>query len=284
MNEKELKKLLASGETAHVEFKEIPAESFYKTISAFANTKGGTLLLGADKKGNITGIDSSSRFLEDLTNRIVNKISIYPDIETIDIKGKRIIAVKVVRSTYPVSYEGRYYERVGNTTREMNPQKLQVLLLRDKPWDSITGDFSLKEIDSETVHLFTRLAVKKNRLTDISLNEAQEVVFKKLELVVDRKLTNGVVLLFGNNPQKYFTNLCVRIGRFKTETTIIDDKWVKGNLFQQFEETINILKQHIGVRYEIKGIQREDIWDYPIPAIREALLNALIHRDYFNLN
>lgn len=99
----------------------------------------------------------------------------------------------------------------------------------------------------------------------------------------DGKLTNGAMLLFGKNPLKHFVNLCVRIGRFKTETTIIDDKWAKGNLFQQFEETLNIIKQFIGVRYEIKDIERKDIWDYPIPAIREAVLNALIHRDYFNV-
>lgn len=97
------------------------------------------------------------------------------------------------------------------------------------------------------------------------------------------KLTNGAILLFGKNPQEHFTNLCVRIGRFKTESMIIDDKWVRGNLFNQFEETLNILRQYISVRYEIKAFQREDIWDYPIPALREAVLNAIIHRDYFNI-
>ncbi|MDI6890684.1 MAG: helix-turn-helix domain-containing protein [Thermodesulfovibrionales bacterium] len=283
MNEKELKKLLASGETETVEFKEIINDSFYKTLSAFANAKGGIIILGADIKGNIKGIEPSSRFLEDLTNRIVNKMSIYPNIETIDIKGKRVIAVKVARSSYPVSYEGRYYERVGNTTREMNTEKLKMLLLKGKCWDSIKGGFSLDEIDNETVRRFIRFAVEKNRLTDVSLNESPEVVLKKLELLTDKKLTNGAILLFGKNPQRHFVNLCVRVGRFKTETTIIDDKWAKGNLFQQFEDTLNILKQYISVRYEIKGVEREDIWDYPIPTFREAVLNALIHRDYFDM-
>lgn len=283
MNEKELKRLLTAGETETVEFKESLNESFYKNISVFANTKGGMLILGADKKGNIKGIESSSRFLEDLTNRIVNKLSIYPDFETIDIKGKRIIVIKIIRSVYPVSYEGRYYERVGNTTREINPEKFKALLLRGKPWDSLTRDYSLKEIDPETVSRFIRLAVEKNRLANISLNESPKVVLEKLELLADKKMTNGAVILFGKNPQKHFVNLCIRIGRFKTETVIIDDKWVKGNLFQQFEETLNVLKQFISVRYEIKDIQREDIWDYPIPALREAVLNALIHRDYFNI-
>lgn len=283
MNEKELEAILAGGETEVVEFKENLNDSFYKNIAAFANAGGGFILLGIDKNGKIKGIESSSRFLEDLTNRIVNKLAVYPGIETHDTEGKRVIAVKVSRSGYPVSYEGRYYERVGNTTREMMPDKLRILFSRGKPWDSLHGEFSLKEIDVETVRRFVDLAVGTNRLSDVSLKESPEMLLEKLDLLPEGKPTNGAVLLFGKNPQKYFINLCVRIGRFKTETTIIDDKWLKGNLFQQFEETIAALKQLISVRYEIKGIQREDIWDYPIPVLREAVLNALIHRDYFNI-
>lgn len=283
MNQDELKNILTSGETETIEFKESPTKAFYKTISAFANVRGGMILLGIDRKGNITGVDSSSEFLTDLTNRVVHKLSIYPDIEIVDIDKKRVIAVKVTHPGYPVSYEGRYYERVGNTTREMSSQKLRAFMLSSLPWDSITGDFSFDEINPDTVYLFVRQAVAKKRLSDLSLDESPETVLKKLELISDGKLTNGAVLLFGKNPQKYFINHCVRIGRFKTETTIIDDKWARGNLFNQFEETLNVLKQHIAVRYEIKDFQREDIWDYPIPALREAVLNALIHRDYFNV-
>ncbi len=283
MSEGEVVKLITSGETERVEFKESPNEAFYETISGFANTKGGIILLGVNKKGNIVGIESSTKFLDNLTNRIVDKLSLYPEIETMDIEDKRVIAVKVARSGYPVSYEGRHYERVGSTTRKMSPERLRVLLLRGKTWDSLTSDFPSEQPDIETIRRFVRLAVEKNRLTDVSLDEPPEVVLEKLGLVADEKLTNGAILLFGKNPQKHFTNLCVRIGRFKTETTIIDDKWVRGNLFQQFDQTLNILRQHIGVRYEIKEIEREDIWDYPIPALREAVLNALIHRDCFNI-
>jgi ATP-dependent DNA helicase RecG len=283
MNEKELKKLLGSGETECIEFKETSSESIYKTISAFANTSGGTIILGIDDKGNVKGVETSTEFLENLTNKIVDMLSIYPDIKTIEIDKKRVIILKIHRPGYPVSYKGHYYERVGNTTRKMSPQRLRAFMLNNLPWDSITGDFSFDEIDSETVNLFVRHAVAKKRLADISLNEEPKTVLKKLGFLLENKLTNGAILLFGKNPQKHFINLCVRIGRFKSETTIIDDKWAKGNLFQQFEETLNIIKQHISVRYEIKGIQREDIWDYPIEALREALLNALTHRDYFNI-
>jgi len=283
MNTREFNKLVASGETERVEFKEEANEHFYKTVSALANTKGGIILLGVDKNGRPRGVESSGKLLEDLTNRIVNKLSVYPEIETMDMEVKRVLAFKVARTAYPVSYEGRYYERVGNTTREMSPQKLRAFMLSSLPWDSITNDFSFDEIDTESVGHFIRLAVAKNRLTDVSLDDPPFMTLEKLELISGGKLTNGAVLLFGKNPQKHFINHCVRIGRFKTETIIIDDKWAKGNLFEQFEETLNVLKQYIAVRYEIIGIQREDIWDYPIPALREAVLNSLIHRDYFNI-
>ncbi|MEF3245334.1 MAG: helix-turn-helix domain-containing protein [Caldisericaceae bacterium] len=280
---KNLKKIINFGETEIIEFKEKLNESLFKTISAFANTHGGEIILGVDKKGNIAGIDQSTKFLEDLTNRIVNKLSIYPEIKTMDLKGKRVVIIKVNRSSYPVSYEGRYYERVGNTTREMNLQKLKVFLLNSTTWDSLTNDYLFDEIDTETVERFIHLAVDKKRLATESLKDSPLLALQKLNLIINGKLTNAAIMLFGKDPQKYFINLCVRIGRFKTETTIIDDKWVKGNLFKQFEETISIIRQHISVRYEIKDFQREDIWDYPIPAIREAVLNALIHRDYSNI-
>lgn len=283
MNEKELKRLLVSEETETVEFKETSNEGFYKSISAFANTRGGIILLGIGKKGDVEGVESSSRFLEDLTNRMVNKLSVYPEVETMDIKGKRVIAVKIARQGFLVSYERRYYERVGNTTREMSPEKLRAVLLRGSPWDSIPGDFSFDEIDIDTVNRFVHQAVTKKRLTESAIEESPETVLEKLEFISDGKLTNGAILLFGKNPQKYFINHCIRIGRLKTETIIINDKWAKGNLFWQLEETLNILKQYIAVRYEITGFQREDIWDYPIPALREVVLNAIIHRDYFNV-
>ncbi|HRD02588.1 MAG TPA: helix-turn-helix domain-containing protein [Candidatus Saccharicenans sp.] len=279
----ELKRLLQTGETETVEFKEKLNDSFYQTISALANTKGGTIVLGASDKNKITGIEKSGEFLADLTNRIINKLSIYPDINTLDINHQRVLIINVARSSYPVSYEGKYYERVGNTTRLMSHKKLQVFMQARNTWDAIPGEFSPQEIDRETVEEFVQLAIQNKRLSEISAKDSVEIVLRKLGLLVDGKLTNGAILLFGKDPQKYFINLSARIGRLKDDITIIDDKWARGNLFRQFNETMSIIRQDISVRYEIKEIQRKDIWDYPLTAIREAVLNALIHRDYFNI-
>ena len=132
MNEKELKRLLILGETETLEFKESLCEGFYKTIAAFANTRGGIVLLGVDNENKIKGVDSSSKFLEELTNNIINKLSISPDIEIINIQRRRILAFKIIKSGFLVSYKSRYYERFGNTTREINKGKLQALLSKSK--------------------------------------------------------------------------------------------------------------------------------------------------------
>src|SRR3989338_6088567 len=142
-----LTKLLAEGESKTVEFKEIPNENLFKALSAFANTSGGTAIVGVGKDGSIKGITISTDLLDDLTNRIVNKLSIYPEIGTVNVAGKRLITIGVAHATYPVSYEGRYYERVGSTTREISEVKLRALFLKGKPWDAILGDYSFDEID-----------------------------------------------------------------------------------------------------------------------------------------
>lgn len=86
------------------------------------------------------------------------------------------------------------------------------------------------------------------------------------------KINNAGMLLFGKNPQKYFDYARVRVVRLKDNITIIGDRWIEGNLFNQFRETEEAIKNLITVRYEIKGFEREDIWDYPLEAIREAML------------
>ena len=90
--------------------------------------------------------------------------------------------------------------------------------------------------------------------------------------------------MFGKDPQKYFLNAVLRVVRLKNEATIIGDRLITGNLFKQVVEGETAIKNFLNVRYEIKGLERREIWDYPLPAIREALINAIIHRDYFKWN
>jgi len=279
--------ILKGTENSTVEFKEKINESIFTNVSAFANKDGGIIYIGISDKKEIKGFEYTNSMLGDLTNKIVNLLGVHPKkIDCIKINKKDVLQIEIKKNTLPVSYKGKYYTRVGNTTREMQGEELRSFFIKDTNWDGLTGDYSLDEIDPEAVRKFIRMASRNGRLKTADENKDIKTIFKKLKLIINGKLTNAAIMLFGNDPQKYFINALVRVGRFKDETTIIGDRRIEGNLFKQIEEAEEAIKNFINVRYEITGEQltRKNIWDYPLEAIREALLNSVIHRDYFKYN
>ncbi len=138
----------------------------------------------------------------------------------------------------------------------------------------------------ETIKMFISLA--ENRLPLIKDIKSADELLKKLNLYTkEGKLTRGAVLLFGKKPQFYFPSAYTKVGRFKAPTDILDTVIVEGDLFQQLYGTIEAIKKHISVKFDtsvkdfsLEGFARRDIWEYPLDAIREAVINALIHRDY----
>jgi len=268
-------------ESHTTEYKSSWRDGYLKIICAFANTEGGQLIIGVDDKGKVIGIKNAKKLLEDLPNKIRNKLRITP-LVTVERKNrKEIIYIKISPSFVPVSYDGKYYVRSGSTTQEVKDNELIQFLLKktDRTWDSLTSEASFSDIETSAVEKFKSLA--KDRIPSVSKLDSTEKIFVNLELIADNKeMTNAAILLFGENPQKFFISAKTRIGRFKTSTDIIDTVIAEGNLFKQLERVIEAIKKHLNVRFEIKGIQRQDVWDYPIEAIREAVINALIHKDY----
>ena len=272
-------------ETHNVEYKEKFTDRVLEDLCAFANTKGGTLYIGISDKGKIVGIDINSETIRAITEKITSKLGIHPEIEVERKNKKKIIKIFVKPSLIPISLNGRYYERVGNTTREMRQERMKEFLLKGTNWDGLINEkASFNEIDKETVKLFIRMAKDKGRLTIFAEDTDLKTVFEHLKLSVKGKLTNAAIILFGEDPQDYFINAVLRIVRLKNQTTIIGDRFITGNLFKQVFEGEEVIKNFISVRYEVKKLVREEVWEYPLAAIREALINSLIHRDYFKSN
>jgi ATP-dependent DNA helicase RecG len=289
----DLETLILAGESERTEFKAQWSYTTLETLAAFANGRGGTLLVGVDDDGRVIGWQGNEQDLRATTDRIADALRIQPSLEVRVLNGERVLVIEVSPSGTPIAYRGRYYRRIGNTTRQTPPEELGRLFIEKwgVTWDSVTGDYSVDEIDSDTVRQFARLS--KPRLPYVSEDEAPESLLRKLDLLVDGKLTRGAVLLFGKEPQRHFLMAQVHMGRFKTGITILDDKLIRGNLFRQLEQVMQLFRQYLQVRYEIPGemgettspleaLQRREIWDYPLEALREAVINALIHRDYFD--
>ncbi len=273
-------RILKEGEGTTVEFKESVRENGFKTVSAFSNTSGGTLFCGVSDKGDIVGFDCSEKSVRTITNKIMDKMGIHPSISCFEFEGKKILRIHVKKSPNPISYNGKYYKRVGNTTTGILGDELRDFFLKGSNWDGLTNDYSLDEIDEESVRRFIRRAVQKGRLAADDTADLSEILLK-INLLVEGKLTNAAIVLFGKDPQKYFTNALVRVLKFKNEVSV-SDRRIAGNLFRQAEEAEEAIKNSLNVKFEIKGkLTRDEIWDYPLEAIREALINSIVHRDYF---
>jgi ATP-dependent DNA helicase RecG len=270
-------------ETENMEFKEKWTDDSLKTICAFANTSGGELIIGISDEGEIVGVKDIEKLIRDLPNKIRDKLKITPSISVEEKEGRKILHIKIFPSTIPVSYEGKFYVRSGSTTQELKDTELAYFLLEKmgKTWDSFSSGFDISEIDFSTIEMFKNLA--KNRIPSIKEFDSVEKIFLNLKLFDENeKITNAGILLFGKEPQKKFISATVRVGRFKNSTHIVDTVVIEGNLFKQVEEVMNAIKKHLNVGFEIKGVARQDVWDYPLGALREAVINALIHRDYLS--
>ena len=269
-------------ENLNTEYKSSFNDAVIETLSAFANTKGGQVWVGVNDAGVpipgfVIGTESIQQYLNEIKNK--TRPSIIPDAEIFTINGKDVLVFSIDEFPIkPVSFKGRYFKRVKNSNHQLSPQEISDLLLQSLQisWDSYPYKHATyKELDEEKIIRFIKRVNEGGRFF---LPAEPEVALAKLKMISDHLVSHAAMILFSK--ENLFYN--VHVGRFKDPSLIIDDKMITGNLFDVAEETIRFILSHLKVAFEITGetTQRTEIFEYPIPAIRELILNALIHRDY----
>lgn len=273
-------------ESQTMELKEAWRDECLKTVCAFANTDGGTLCIGVDDHGRIVGLEKAKKLMDDLPNKVMNCFGLFVGIYLRQEEEGIYIEMNVPRSSIPVSYHGKYYVRCGSTTQELSGGQLQQLILKANhmTWDEVLlPEASWEGIDQEAVRLFVRRAVEFNRLPlDVVENDVREL-FERLNLSRQGVLTRAAVLLFFQRPTNYNILAVCKIGRFrgKSHTDLITDDVVEGPLFRMPERIMELLfSKYLNRNYTYSGLQRIEMLEYPEVALREAVLNAVIHRDY----
>lgn len=271
-------------EQQNIEFKLNWHEEHLKWICGFANAIGGVIFIGKDDHGNVIGIDDYKKLMEDLPNKIKNAMGISADVNLHSQEGKIFIEIVVQPYTVAISLRGRYYFRRGSTNQRLTGPSLNEFLLKKsgKTWDDVIETrASFADIDEKAVKIFLSSAQNAGRLPE---NDGLAIpeLFEKLRLSENGQIKRAAIILFGKDPGKFYPNTFVKIGRFKlNDADIIFQEVEEGNLIFLLQAVLNQLNHKFLIRsITFEGMNRLEKGEYPLAALREMLLNALVHRNY----
>ena len=274
------------GEKHIIEYKRQWDDKWLKWLCGFANADGGTLYIGISDKQHIIGVDNSKKLMEDIPNKIVSKLGIYPDVRLLEEDGKEIIEIEVAPSQESVLLDGVLYKRVGATNQIVKGQALKDFYARklNATWDSrIIRGATLDDIDPEAIKYFLRKGIDKGRLPKESVDDSVEKVLKNLEVMTDDDdLTLAALLLFGKNPQHYCLNARIKIGRFgHSQAALMNQDLIDGDLIRMADHVMEALDAKYLIRpIHYEGMQRREPLELPEDGLREILYNLEIHKDY----
>lgn len=277
-------------ESTNIDFKEFleksRPKSWLKTVSAFANTKGGTILYGVrDDDREPIGLDNIAEVSSKVSELINSKISPVPryELNPFEDNGKNFLAVNVGDGPEPPYYytsDGRKtaYIRLGDQSLEAPDHILKALILKgqNKTYDAIASEYKLEYVS------FTLLDATLKEEAGLIINRERDYLSFNL-VNVDGYVTNAGLLLSDQGLIKHSKIVCTKWKgkvRGSVEGDAEDDKEYTGSIISLLSNAETFIKNNSKTSWKINGMHREEFEDYPTKAIREALVNAIIHRDY----
>lgn len=292
---KDLQRCIKKSEGPSLEFKRSTGElkEALQTLCAFLNGNGGTLIFGVTPKGAIEGQQVSDKTLRDITqalDKFEPSINISPHLLKID-KEKSVIIFQVEGKSIsiPFVYDGRPYERVSSSTRKMPKTRYEQLLIdrmhKTRRWENLPAiDATIKDIDQDEVFRIIRIAESLGRFhSPIGRNVLD--ILRRLQLCNQNgQIYQGAVVLFGEDFLPNYPQCELRMARFRgtDKTEFLDQKNVRAPAFKLLEEAEIFCQRHFPLPAKIVPTQMRRLEKPLIPpeAMREILVNALIHRDY----
>ena len=261
-------------ESERIEYKSQMIDDIYKEVIAFANTEGGVIYLGIDDQGNLVGIDNVDETYSRLTNGIRDAIA--PDVTMFVryvLQDNKVIRIEVNEGSYKPYYlkskgikPSGVYVRQGASSVQASPNQIRQMI-KDSDEDifeeirSLEQNLTFDAAKAAFQRYGVEFSAEKYRALGITRND----VYTNLALLIsDQCLHTTKIAVFND----------------ESCTEFRDSKEFSGSVFKQFEDSVNYLALCNKTVSTIKGVVRTDKQDYPAEAIREALLNALVHRDY----
>ena len=273
-------------ENQNLEYKENFSDEVIKTIVAMSNASGGKVIVGVKDNQNVSGIELNKENRANWLNQIKNKTYPYVlPIVTIEKRNNKNIAIFTVKESpfKPISFKNRYYLRRNNSNQILSFSDSFILYLETQhlSWDKII-DQKLKISDLSEAKILKFVEKVKNNgfySQDDPLN-----VLKKMQLITDGGITYAAKLLFWPESFKDYYIHLVKFLRDDSREEVIEDLYLRVDPISQVEKIMVFFKRNI--RQSIKKnpaevkLTHDIIWEYPLDAIRELIINLIVHRNY----
>lgn len=298
MNLAKLKRMVKN-ENIQTEFKSTTGElrQACQTLCAFLNDQGGWVFLGVKNDGRLIGQMVTDATCQEIANELRKfepPVSI--EISYIPIAGEKfVIAMEASPGNHiPYIYDGRPYYRLESSTSVM-PQHLyeQLIVKRGQlnhAWEEFLADaYTIEDLDHDEIRKTIKQGIVAGRIPDDAINESIPDILSSLDLLKNGKLKNAAVVLFAKKVTPLYSQCMIKMARFRglDETQdFIDNQQFYGNAFKMMEEANNFMRRHLSIAsfYQADSFVRIDKPTLPVLAVREAMINAIVHRDYSQLS
>ncbi len=271
-------------ESQNIEWKSNWRDEYLQWICGYANAQGGKLYIGCDDNGKVIGLSNAKKLMEDIPNKVRDAMGIVVGVNLLEKDNKEYIEIDV--SSYPmgISCKGIYYYRSGSTRQILTGPALESFLMRKRgaTWDNVPiPAFTMNDIDDDAITKFKKLATKKGRIETSLLDEPKEVLVEKLHLKNGDYLTNAAMLLFSKDPERYQLGAYIKIGYFENDADLLYQDEIHGSILEQIDKAIELIYlKYMRAKITYEGIQRIERYFVPEAALREALINAVCHKQY----
>ena len=271
-------------EKQNIEWKETWKEDYLKWICGFANAQGGKIYIGKNDDGTVTGITNAKKLLEDIPNKVRDVLGIIVDVNLYSEENKDYLEIVTLPSSYPVNYKGEYHYRSGSTKQLLKGASLTQFLFEKTgiTWDSIPLDnLSADDFWRDSFDIFRKQAILSKRMDEKDLNMTNEQLLDSLGLIKDGKILRAGMMLFHQNPEKWINGSYIKIGFFESDSEISYMDEIHGSLISQADKVIDLIfTKYLKANISYEGVTRIETYPFPKAAIREAVYNAIVHKNY----